>query len=64
MKQNKTNQDNVYTPEPGEKALTILIREAGAEARKRKKKAIENHIKKLHAAVCDTLTSTNQSDSI
>ncbi len=63
MKKNESNQNNAYIPESGEEALAILIKEAGEEARKRKKKAMENHFRKLHAAICDTLTSIKQADS-
>lgn len=50
---NVRDKDLAYIPEPGEKALELLIKEAGREARKRKKKAMDNHFQKLHAAICD-----------
>ncbi|MEA2115022.1 MAG: hypothetical protein U9P36_06530 [Thermodesulfobacteriota bacterium] len=62
MKKNKTDQNSPYIPEPGEEALAILIKEAGAEARARKKKAMEYHFQKLHAAACDTLASFKRAD--
>jgi len=55
IKKNKTNPEDEYVPEHGEEALAVLIKEAGEEARKRKKKVMANHLKKLHAAACDTL---------
>ncbi len=53
MKKNKKDKDTGYVPEPGEKALNLLIKEAGEEARKRKKKVMDNHFHKLHDAICD-----------
>lgn len=53
MKGFATDKKSKYIPEPGEEALTMLIKEAGAEARSRKKMAMANHFKKLHVAICD-----------
>ena len=53
MKKNKKDKDNEYVPEPGEKTLDLLIKEAGEEAWKRKKKAMDNHFQKLHVAISD-----------
>lgn len=50
---NLTRDENAYIPEPGEKDLDLLIKEAGEEARERKKKAMKTHFHKLHAAVFD-----------
>lgn len=63
MKKKDLDQDSVYIPEPGEEALAILIKEAGAEARARKKKAMEYHFQKLHAAACNALSSFKRVDS-
>ena len=49
--------------EPGEEELAMLIKEAGAAARVRKKKIMEKHYIKLHQAVTGTLPSTMQSGS-
>ena len=61
MKKNNTKTEqkspHQYTPEPGEEALATLIKKAGAEARARKKKAMEYHFRKLHAAACDNLAA-------
>ncbi len=64
MKKKETDQTSSYIPEPGEEALAILIKEAGAEARARKKKAMEYHFQKVHAAACDTLASFKQENSV
>ncbi|MFW8601599.1 hypothetical protein ACOHYD_08965 [Desulfobacterota bacterium M19] len=53
-------QKNMYTPEPGEERLAALIKEAGKDARARKKKAMDYHFKKLRAAVRGTLQSFEQ----
>lgn len=53
LMKNHTKDKKAYEPEPGEKDLDLLIKEAGEEARGRKKKAMETHFHKLHAAVCD-----------
>jgi len=45
------NKSNEYVPEPGEKSLAQLIKEAGEEARMRKKKIMEYHFKKLRKAI-------------
>ena len=63
MKNIKAGQISSITPESGEEALAKLIKEAGAEARTRKKKAMEYHFKKLHAAACDTLASFERANS-
>lgn len=60
MKKKVTDQNNVYVSEPGEEALAILIKEAGVEARARKKQAMAVHFQKLHAAVCDKPVVTEQ----
>lgn len=53
MKKNVRDKNQAYVPEPGENALELLIKEAGREARKRKKKAMDNHFQKLQAAIRD-----------
>jgi hypothetical protein len=40
MKENKTDKNIAYTPEPGEEELAKLIKEAGETARARRKKAM------------------------
>lgn len=60
MKKEVTDQNNTYVSEPGEEYLAILIKEAGVEARARKKQAMAIHFQKLHAAVCDKPVSTKQ----
>ena len=66
MKKNNTKTEqkppHQYTPEPGEEALAILIKKAGAEARAKKKKAMEHHFRKLHAAACDNLAAFTGAD--
>lgn len=37
--------------EPGEEALSLLIKEAGVSARSKKKKAMDKHFKKLRRAI-------------
>lgn len=49
-------------PEPGEETLAKLIKEAGVEARARKKIAMANHFQKLRAAIRDISISTKQTD--
>ena len=56
---NVISDENAYVPEPGEKDLDLLIKEAGEEARERKKKAMETHFHKLHAAVCEQESPLN-----
>jgi hypothetical protein len=41
--------------ETGEENLAMLIKEAGESARIRKKKAMDEHFKRLHMAVTGTL---------
>ncbi len=62
MKDNKADKNIAYTPEPGEKELAKLIKEAGETARARKKKAMDEHLKKLHAAIAGTLSSTQKTN--
>jgi hypothetical protein len=59
-KNNIINSGDAYRPEPGEKSLAKLIKEAGSAARMRRKKAIELHGRKLRAAVNGTLDSCSQ----
>ena len=49
-----------YVLEPGERALATLIKEAGATARTRKKKAMAEHLRRLRAAICNTSISDYQ----
>ena len=58
MQKNAPDKKSTCIPEPGEEALVKLIKEAGAEARTRKRKAMANHWQKLHAAICDISTSS------
>lgn len=46
-----------------EQALEKLINEAGAEARKRKKKAMDAHVKKLSDAIHGRLIANRQMGS-
>ncbi len=62
MKKNKIIKASPYIPESGEESLAILIRKAGAEARARKKKAMEYHLRKLHAAACDNLAAFTEAN--
>ncbi len=62
MKKNKLVGVGPYIPESGEEALAILIKKAGAEARARKKKAMEYHLRKLHAAACDNLAAFTEAN--
>jgi hypothetical protein len=45
-------------PESGEEELALLIKEAGESARIRKKKAMDDHFKRLHLAVTGGLCTT------
>jgi len=60
MKKKTTAQNNAHMLEPGEENLAVLIKEAGAEARARKKKAMDYHAKKLRTAARGTLDSFSQ----
>lgn len=64
MKESGTDKQNKYVPEPGEETLSKLIKEAGAEARARKKMAMANHFKKLRAAICDISIPIKRADSV
>ena len=44
---------NNQIPEAGEEQLNELIKQAGNEARSRKKEAFERHLKMLEAAVAE-----------
>jgi len=60
MKKKTTDKNDAYVPETGEENLAALIKEAGAEARARKKKIMDYHFKKLRAAARGTLDSFEQ----
>jgi len=47
IKKNESGQED------GEEQLSILIKEAGAEARNRRKKALEDHFEKLNKTIKD-----------
>lgn len=53
------NQDNKYE-EDGVKKLTVLIKEAGEEARKRKKEAMDRHFKMIEAAIAKGLARSKK----
>jgi hypothetical protein len=48
-------QDNKYE-EDGVEQLAVLMQEAGEEARKRKKEAMERHFKMIEAAIAEGLS--------
>jgi hypothetical protein len=45
--------------EDGEEQLSILIKEAGAEARNRRKRALEDHFEKLNKTIKDAASFDN-----
>jgi len=47
-------QDNKYE-EDGVEQLAVLMQEAGEEARKRKKEAMDRHFKMIEAAIAEGL---------
>lgn len=53
-------QDN-KDEEDGVAQLAILIKEAGEEARKRKKEAMERHFKMIEAAIAEGLSRRKES---
>ncbi len=61
MIENRTDQEITCPPESGEDELAQLIKEAGETARERKKKAMDEHFKKLRAAITGTLPQQNRS---
>ncbi len=50
-----SDKNNKYE-EVGEEQLAVLIKEAGEEARKRKKEAMERHFKMIEAAIAEGLS--------
>ena len=64
MIHNRTDQDITSPPEQGEEELAKLIKEAGKTARKRKKKVIDEHFKKLRVAITGTTPSSQKSRSV
>lgn len=57
MKNKKTETES------SEQALEKLIKEAGEEARSRKKKAMDAHAKKLYHAIHDRVTANRRAES-
>ena len=51
-------------PESAEESLAVLIKEAGEEARKRKKKAMKEHAIKLRDAIHGKLADVRQTESL
>jgi hypothetical protein len=64
MIKNRTDQNNTFPDEPGEEQLAKLIKEAGKTARERKKKTMDNHFKKLRAAIAGTFPPPQKSWSV
>jgi hypothetical protein len=54
---NKEIKSDNYIQEEGEDQLSELIKQAGAEARKRRKKALDNHFKKIKKIIADVVRS-------
>lgn len=55
-----SDQDNKHQ-EVGEEQLTVLIKQAGDEARARKREALDQHFKKLRAAIAEGVSRRKES---
>lgn len=55
-----SDQDNKHQ-EVGEEQLTVLIKQAGDEARARKREALDRHFKKLRAAIAEGVSRRKES---
>ena len=64
MNKDKGKSASSDVPEPGEKSLAILIKEAGETAREQKKRMLEEHFKKVHLAVTGQLVNLQQEKSL
>ncbi len=53
MKETKTDTAN---PEKGEEQLSLLIRQAGSEARNRRKKVLDEHFDKLNKMIKEAVS--------
>ncbi|MBF0230915.1 MAG: hypothetical protein HQK63_15210 [Desulfamplus sp.] len=51
---------NLINQEDGEKELSLIIRQAGDEARSRRKKALDAHFDKLNQAIKQAVYLTNR----
>ncbi len=55
-----TDQDNKHQ-EVGEEQLAILIKQAGEEARARKREAMDRHFKRLRSAIAEGVSRRKKS---
>ncbi len=55
-----SDQDNKYQ-EVGEEQLSVLVKQAGDEARLRKREALDRHFKMLQAAIAEGLSRRKES---
>jgi hypothetical protein len=53
MKDSSANKSRLDSFEPGEEKLAILIKEAGSSARLKKKKAMEEHFRKIRMTIME-----------
>ncbi|MDQ1351371.1 MAG: hypothetical protein QG657_1673 [Acidobacteriota bacterium] len=52
---------NMKHEEAGEEHLAVLIKQAGEEARKRKREAMDRHFKMLQSAIAEGLSRRKES---
>jgi hypothetical protein len=57
----EVSDQNHKHQEAGEEQLAALIKQAGAEARARKRKAMDQHFKKLRAAIAEGVSRWKES---